>query len=145
MRSLVRLGLVVVAVASSGGASASISAGKRVDVGHGLSIVVPAGWRVSHERLTPCSDPVERFSLLGPEQVLTLEERFAPARAELSPRPRTFTVRGKPTPMECCSIPGRDGWMLHFGEDNRAFYAYLYPGLGSPRTLLQSLDSLRVA
>ncbi len=145
MRAPPLLALVVVAVGGIGGTSVAESPSRRAAVGHGLSIVVPAGWRVTHHRFTPCSDPVERFSLLGAGQVLTIEERLVPVRAELRPRTRQFTVRGKPTPIECCSIPGRRSWVVQFGDRGRAFYAYLYPGNGSARSLLHALDSFSVS
>jgi hypothetical protein len=145
LNALHLLALAAVVTVSVGGAAASSSAANRVDVGHGLSIVVPAGWRVSHRRFTSCSDPIERFSLLGPGEILTVEERLVPVRAELTPRPRRFGVRGGPTPLECCAISGRRGWVVQFGDHGRAFYAYLYPGRGAAPTLLQILDSLRVA
>jgi hypothetical protein len=116
----------------------------RTSVGHGLSIVMPAHWRVTHRHFTPCSDPTERFSLLsGREVVLMVQERHSPARAELTPRPRHFAVHGRPAPLECCSLPGRAGWVLHFDDHGRAFYAYLYPGSATPGALLRTLDSFR--
>lgn len=145
MRTVLLFALAAVVASTAGGASASPSAGKRVNAGHGLSILVPTGWRVSHRRFTPCSDPIERFSLLGSGQILTVEERLAPAPRELTRRPRRFSVHGKPVPLECCAIPGRSGWVLQFGDHRRAFYAYLYPGRGTAETLLRALDSLRVA
>jgi hypothetical protein len=118
----------------------------RTSVGNGLSIVVPAGWRVTHRHFTPCSDPTERFSLLsGREVVLMVQERHSPARDELTPRPRHFAVDGKPAPLECCAIPGRSGWVLHFADHGRAFYAYLYAGRAARGTLLHALDSFRAA
>ena len=136
---------LVSAAAGAGGVSGSPSAGERIDVGHGLSIVVPGGWRVSHRHFTPCADPVERFSLLGYGQILTVEERLVPVRAELTRRPRAFGVRGKPSPLECCAIAGRRGWVVQFGDHGRAFYAYLYPGTATAAaTLLRTLDTFRV-
>jgi len=142
---LLLLCLTAVLAAGSGGASALSSAARRVDVGHGLSVRIPPGWRISHRHFTPCSDPVERFSLLGAGRILTLEERLVPVRAELTRRPRHFNVRGRPTPLECCAIPGRRGWVVQFGDHGRAFYAYLYPGRGPTTILLRTLDSLLVA
>jgi hypothetical protein len=125
------------------GVSASSSASGRADVGHGLFVAVPHGWRVSYHRFTPCSDPVERFSLIRGRQVLMIQERLDPVRAELSRRPAHFTARGKPSQMECCSIPGRSGWSLQFSDHGRAFYAYVFPGGSKPRSLLRLLDSFR--
>jgi hypothetical protein len=136
--------LVLVAVGCTLiGASASSSASGRADVGHGLFVSVAHGWRVSYHRFTPCSDPVERFSLVRGRQVLMIQERLDPVRAELAGRPRHFTVRGKPSPMECCSIPGRSGWSLQFSDHGRAFYAYVFPGGSKARPLLRLLDSFR--
>lgn len=144
MRAHFVLGLVALILAAIGGGSASSSPGRFANVGHRLSIVVPTGWRVSHTRFTPCADPVERFSLLGSGEILTVEERLVPVQAELTRRPQHFSVRGKPSPIECCSIPGRRGWVVQFGDHGRAFYAYLYPGRQGARTLLRILDSFRV-
>jgi hypothetical protein len=141
-RSTVPTAVAAVALGLLSASPALAPVGTRVDVGHGLSIVVPAGWRVSHRPFTPCSDPVERFSLLSGRRVLMLQERLAPVPAELT-RPRHFTVRGKPNPHECCSIPGRSGWVLSFGDHGRAFYAYLYPGASTPDALLHALDTFR--
>jgi hypothetical protein len=68
-----------------------------------------------------------------------------PVPAELTRRPRHFRVRGKPTLLECCAIPSRRSWVFEFGDHGRAFYAYLYPGIKSARTLLRTLNSFRVA
>ena len=115
-----------------------------MQVRHGLSIAVPTGWRVTYRHFTPCSDPAERFSLTsGGQVVLMVQERATPAPSELAPRPRHFAVRGRPLPLECCSIAGRSGWVLRFGDHGRAFYAYLYPGHASPATALRALDSFR--
>jgi hypothetical protein len=134
---LVALGCTLV------GVSASFSASGRADVGHGLFVSVPHGWRVSYHRFTPCSDPVERFSLIRGRQVLMIQERLDPVRAELAGRPAHFAVRGKASPMECCSIPGRSGWSLQFSDHGRAFYAYVFPGESNPRSLFRLLDSFR--
>ena len=135
MRALALLVAATLAAASTGG---------RVAAGHGLSIAVPSGWQLTHRRFTPCSDPVERFSLVRGDQVLMVQERLDPIRAELKPRPLRFAVRDTAAPIGCCSIGNRRGWVLQFGEGGRAFYAYLYPGRESPRVLLLALDSLRV-
>jgi hypothetical protein len=142
-RSTLLTAVAAVALGLLSASPAFAPVGTRVDVGHGLSIVVPAGWRVTHRAFTPCSDPVERFSLLSGRRVLMLQERLAPVPAELTRRPRHFTVRGKPNPLECCSIAGRTGWVLSFGDHGRAFYAYLYPGASTPDALLRALDTFR--
>ena len=56
------LGALVVAGYALGGAA-------RVDAGHGLSLTLPPGAYVTHRTFTPCSDPAERFSVMGSEYV----------------------------------------------------------------------------
>lgn len=74
--------------------------------------------------------------------VLTVEERLD---GEPAPRrPYMFHVSGPATPVTCCAIAGRAGWVVHFRDHGRAFYAYLYPSGSSPAPLLHVLDSLRV-
>jgi hypothetical protein len=141
-------GLVCALAATSCLASAtarSEPSSARVDVGQGLSIVAPRGWKISHRAFTPCIDPIERFSVHSGRHLLMIQERLNPVHGELSQRPRHFTVHGQPQPMECCSIPGRKGWMLEFGDHARAFYAYVYPGNSSPAPLLHLLDSFRAS
>jgi hypothetical protein len=134
------VGLALVALALVRPAS---SAGtRRVYPGHGLSIVLPAGAELTYRHFTPCTDPVERFSVLYRHAILTIEERL-----EEEPGPRRsgpFHVRGPATGMECCTIGGRKGWSLHFLDHGRSFYAFLYPSGSSPAPLLHLLDSLRV-
>jgi hypothetical protein len=140
-RGLIAVGLVLGALALVRPAA---SAGPgRIDAGHGLSVVVPAGARLTHRHFTPCADPAERFSVLDGRAILTIQERLGP---EAGPqRQGLFHVEGPARPMECCAIEGRSGWVLHFLDHGRSFYAYLYPAGGSSRTLLHMLDSLRVA
>jgi len=136
-------GLVAAFVLSAASKSSPASAPSAL--GHRLSIAVPHGWRVTYRRFTPCSDPVERFSLLsGHGQILMIQERLDPIRAELVQRPLRFAVSGRPRPLECCSLD-RPGWVIQFGDHGRGFYAFLYPGRGSPQALLQALDSFSVA
>ena len=143
----VALGLVTAAPALAPTAPSAPTASPpavRMQVRHGLSIAVPTGWRVTYRHFTPCSDPAERFSLTsGGQVVLMVQERATPAPSELAARPRHFAVRGRPLPLECCSIAGRSGWVLRFGDHGRAFYAYLYSGHASPATALRALDSFR--
>jgi len=140
-RGLIAVGLVLAALALVRPAA---SAGPgRIDAGHGLSLVVPAGARLTHRHFTPCADPVERFSVVAGPSKKNIQERLGP---EAGPqRHGPFLEEGPARPMECCAIEGRSGWMLHFRDHGRSFYAYLYAAGGSPRTLLHMLDSLRVA
>ena len=113
------------------------------DAGHGLSVLLPAGARLTHRHFTPCADPTERFSVVDGRAILTIEERLEP---EAGPRRNgPFHVSGRPKPVECCAIEGRTGWVIHFRDHGRSFYAYLYPAGGSPAPLLRMLNSLRVA
>jgi hypothetical protein len=102
---------------------------------------VPAGWRVSYKRVTPCINPIERFSLIAGDQVLMIQERLDPVSAELSARPRHFSVEASPSLIECCSMSGHVGWVLPFGDHGRAFYAFVYPGRSAANALLRALDS----
>lgn len=131
-------------LATLGVSGPSAASSHRLNVGRGLSIVVPAGWHLTRKRFTPCTDPIERFSIIQGERVLMLQERLVPDLAELKGRPTHFHVRGTPSPIECCSLPGRHGWLLQFSDHGRAFYAYLYPGAGTVEPLLKTLDTLRV-
>jgi hypothetical protein len=121
---------------------AAFAATVLLHVGHGLSVAVPPGWHVTTQRFTPCADPIERFSVIRGKQMLMVQERLKPVPAELHVRAAHLRVRGAPTAMECCSIGSRKGWSLQFGENGRAFYAFVYPGGEDPQPLLQILDSL---
>jgi hypothetical protein len=132
--------LLLLSANAGGGADGS----RLVEAGHDLSIRLPPGGYLTHRRFTPCTDPVERFSVISGGEILMLQERVD-ARGERSPqRPRTFRVAGKPTGIECCSIARRVGWVIAFRDHGRAFYAYLYPRGTSPMQLLNTLNSLRV-
>jgi hypothetical protein len=138
-RGIVAIGLALVALALVRPASAGPHG---VRAGHGLSIVVPAGAHLTYRHFTPCADPAERFSVIDGRAVLTIEERLEPEPGPQRNGP--FHVSGPPRPMECCAIEGRTGWVVHFLDHGRSFYAYLYPAGGSPVPLLHVLDSLRV-
>ena len=117
------------------------------DVGHGLALSVPPGWRLLHRRLTPCTNPIERVDLVGPGgSLLMLQEALDRKYVSRFPRrPRRFSVAGDPQYIACCSVRsfGR-GWMLDFRDRGRSFYAYVYPGRGVAAPLLAVLDTLRV-
>ena len=138
-RGLVLVGLAALTLSLVRPASAGPA---RVGAGHGLSIVVPAGAHLTQHHFTPCADPVERFSVIEGSAILTVEERYTPEPAP--PRPSRFRVSGPATPMECCAIEGRSGWVFHFRDHSRSFYVYLYPGGAPPTALLHALDSLHV-
>ena len=139
LRGLAAIGFALAALALVRPASAGPH---RMDAGAGLSIFLPAGAHLTHRHFTPCADPVERFSVIDGRSILTLQERLEPEPGPQRNGP--FHVTGPPTPMECCAIEGRTGWVLHFVDHRRSFYAYLYPAGSSPAALLHVLDSLRV-
>lgn len=138
-RGLVLVGLALAFLAVVRPASAGYG---RVDAGHGLSVRPPGGAYLTHRRFTPCSDPVDRFSVIDGRAILTVEERLEP---EAGPRrDGPFRVSGPARPLACCAIEGRAGWVIHFLDHRRSFYAYLYPAGSSPAPLLRILDTLRV-
>jgi hypothetical protein len=115
-----------------------------VAVGHGLFLGLPPGWQVTHRTFTPCVDPIERVTVYRGDAAIMVQERLHPDASELRGRPAHFSVRGRASPLECCSIGDRKGWMIQFSAQGRAFYAYLYPGHRRASALLRVLDSLRV-
>jgi hypothetical protein len=117
------------------------------DVGHGLALRVPPGWHLLDRRLTPCVNPIERVDVAGPGgSLLMLQEALDRKYVDRFPRrSRRFRVRGHAEFLVCCGARSYGkGWMLPFRDGGRSFYAYVYPGGGSPRPLLAILDSLRV-
>ena len=139
LRGLVAIGIGLALLALVRPASAEPG---RVGAGQGLSVVVPAGAHLTYRHFTPCADPVERFSVIDGRARLTIEERLEPEPGPQRNGP--FHVSGPPSPLECCAIEGRAGWVVHFVDHGRSFYAYLYPDGRSPAPLLHMLDSLRV-
>ena len=126
--------------ASAEGASATYSAA-------GLKVTVPAGWHVVHERLTPCTNPVERLALAGRGALVSLTETLDPRRyvRRFSACPRRFSLRGEPQWIACCAPLSRRGWFFDFRDHGRGFYVYVYLGRsGTRREALGALDSLRV-
>src|SRR4051795_3580671 len=109
------------------------------DVGHGLALRIPPGWRLLDSRLTPCTNPIERADIAGPRGALLMLQEALDRKYvnRFPPRPRQFAVRGPAQFLVCCGARSfGKGWMLSFRERGRSFYAYLYPGRGSPRALL---------
>lgn len=135
------------ALAAAGATAAPNRKGLYSDTQIGLSVRVPAGWHVVRRRLTPCSNPIERLTVVGRGALVMLQESLGPLLTtnHFSPRPSRFELGGKPYPMECCAPRGSPGWSFNFGEGGRGFYAYVYPGRsGTRREALSILDSLRV-
>ena len=130
-------------------ASAAAAPEARTYRNAGLSVRVPAGWHVVHRRLANCIDPAQRLALTGRGSIIVIQESLNPGRylRRFPRRPTRFRVEGRPSPLECCAVSGRAGWMLHFRDAGRAFYAYVYPaarGPGHRVRALRILDSLRV-
>ena len=129
-------------------ASLSLAAGPtdRVER-HGVSAPLPVGWHVVHERLTPCTNPVERLTLAGRGALVMLQESLDRAYVNrFETRPVRFRLRGEPQFITCCAPTGRGrGWFLNFRDGGRAFYAYVYLGRAGTRAqALAILDGLRI-
>lgn len=141
------LASILLAVALSvGPANAS---GERYErPGLGLSVPIPAGWKIERWPLTPCTNPVQRLALRGHGALVQIQERVAVENLDGFPqRPARFGLKRAPRWIGCC-VPDerRDkGWMLAFRDGGRGFYAYVFVGTaGSRREVLAILDGLRV-
>ncbi len=133
------LGLLAIAAAepAQGGPSVVSRAG--------ITATLPPGWQVVDRRLTPCSDPVERLTVVGHGAMVMLQERLAGGRG-FSPRPRRFELLDPPRSMECCAPLARAGWFLNFRDRGRGFYAYVYlGGTGTRAEALAVLNSVRIS
>jgi hypothetical protein len=144
-----RVAIVLMCVGLALGVSPSSSAsGGPASYSHaGLTLTVPAGWHVVHERLTPCTNPLERVTVAGRGAQVTLTETLDPRRyvRRLSARPRRFALQGEPQWTACCAPLDRRGWFFGFRDRGRGFYVYLYLGRAETRRdALAILDSLRV-
>jgi hypothetical protein len=111
----------------------------------GLSVEVPAGWRVVRRPLSPCIDPAQRVALRGHGALVQIVERLDADPDDYPQRPRRFTLPGKPQFLACCPPAEGKGWFLTFRDAGRGFHAYVY--VGRPETRAQALrilDSFRV-
>jgi hypothetical protein len=115
----------------------------------GITAPVPAGWRVIDERLTPCTNPLERLTLAGPDGAMVmLQESLDPRHyiARFDPRPVHWRLRGKPQPIACCAPTKRAGWFMNFRDAGRGFYVYVYANTArTRRAALAILDRLMIA
>jgi hypothetical protein len=142
MRHVGVLLLVAVAWAPAGASGTSA----RVARAYGLVLPLPAGWHVVASSLTDCSNPRQRLAIAGDGALVVLAERVGGGRAQGPSRPRRFRATGRPSPIECCAVAGRAGWMFAFVDRGRELYAYVYPGRpGSSATALRALDGLVTA
>jgi hypothetical protein len=155
--------VLAVALALSGDVSLGSTPLRRVQLGSGISVRLPADWRILHA-LTSCSDPKERLAVatfpasrLGPENavpkggalILVLEDRINPASG-FSDRPTRFRLRGRPTPFEgCCDMPTSPGYEFRFRDDGRDFEAVVFAERPVSSKLLEeatgTLDGLLIA
>jgi hypothetical protein len=141
-RVVALLGSVVLALAGSSSAAPTVARARA----HGLTLPLPSGWRLVDRSLTDCSNPTQRLAIGGDGALVVLQERLGSDAARGMPaRPTHFSVTRKASPMECCAVLGRRGWMFPFVDRGRALYAYIYPGHpGSTTTALRLLDRLVV-
>jgi hypothetical protein len=115
----------------------------------GIVAPLPEGWHVVDQRLTPCTNPLERLTLVGLSgTMLMLQESLDPPRyvARFDPRPRRWRLGGRPQPISCCAPSRRAGWFMNFRDAGRGFYVYVYAETARERgTVLSVLNRLHVA
>ena len=146
----VRVTFLAIGMAALGALVAVLAAGAAargptVVTRAGITAALPPGWRTVDRRMTPCTDPVERLTLVGHGAMVMLQERQAGPRGFPS-RPRRFELRGRAGPTECCAPLARAGWFLSFRDEGRGFYAYVYlVGTSTRAEALALLDSLRIS
>lgn len=158
MRRLALLGvLAAVLLAPSGNAAPS----KRVNAGSGITVALPAGWRIVHQRVAGCTDPVQSFvATTAPGRlhtgyrvpqraglVLLMEANRVPGR--FPARPARFHLPQYLDTLEsgCCEIPSGPGAELVFRDHGRRFYGFVYVGgrSGAREGALTLLNSLRIS
>jgi hypothetical protein len=155
MQRLLLTGLLASVLLAPAGAAGSSS---RVDAGAGISVALPAGWRLVHKPVTECSDPVQRFVATTARG--KLRERYrVPSRAALvllmeatsgrfPARPARFALPRRLDNLGgCCEIPNGPGVELLFRDHGRKFYAFVYVGQrsGARKDVLTLLDGLRIS
>jgi hypothetical protein len=124
------------------GPSADAGPVRSVEAGHGLKVVLPASWRLSHARLSNCSDPVQRFVARTGGALVLLQESWMgtfPARPAHFALGRVVQLGG------CCDMPDGRGSEVLFRDHGRNFYAFVYATKPEQRRdALALLNSLRV-
>jgi hypothetical protein len=156
VRRLAVIGLFCGLLLVPSGAAGSF---RRVDAGAGVSVALPAGWRLVHRSITDCSDPAQR--LLATTARGSLGHRYhVPARAALvllmegssgrfPVRPARFHLPRQLVGSlgGCCEIPTGPGVELLFRDHGRRFYAFVYLGERSAarQSTLALLNSLRIS
>jgi hypothetical protein len=152
--------LILIALGALVGPSADAVPVRRVDAKHGLAVVLPHGWRLSHTRVTTCSSPADRFVAVKGHARLHAG-MTAPAGAALvlvqegwsgpfPKRPKAFSLRRLDGNIGgCCEMPVGRGTELLFRDHGRRFYAFVYIGKHAPaeaeRDVVSLLNSLRVS
>jgi hypothetical protein len=148
--------LILISLGALVGPSADAVPVRRVDGGHGLGVVLPHGWRLSHTRLTTCSSPADRFvAVLGRARlhtsmtvptgvaIILVQEAFA---GKFPARPAHFTLGRLGRIGGCCEMPDGRGTEVLFRDHGRNFYAFVYATTASQRhDAVELLNSLRVS
>ena len=119
MLSVVVTALVAVTLAALGGSVERA----------GIMAPAPPGWHVVDKRLTPCVNPLERLTLVGPDGgMVMLQESLDPRRyiSRFDARPSRWRLRGEPQWIACCAPKSARGWFMNFHESGRGFYVYVY-------------------
>jgi hypothetical protein len=142
---MLRLGVtgLLVAILFVPAAAATTSSAR---AGHGITIVLPQGWRLLHRQLSGCSDPVQRFAATSRKATVLVQEtslggRFPARPARFHLPPLASNIGG------CCGMPNGRGAELLFRDHGRRFYAFVYLGHRSKdrSAVLQLLNSLRIS
>ena len=114
--------------------------------GLGLSVVVPPRWKIVHEPMFACTDPVQRIALRRGAAVVQIVESLSGSVNGFPERPNAFALTGNPQLLACCPPSDGKGWFLPFRDRGRGFYTYVYAGAPETRSdALRILDSFRVA
>jgi hypothetical protein len=115
---------------------------RRVEAGHGLSVVLPGGWRLSHARLSNCSDPVQRLVAKTEGALVLVQESW---QGDFPARPAHLSLGPIVQVGGCCDMPDGRGSEVLFSDHGRRFYAFVYATAREQRRdALALLNSLRV-
>ena len=148
--------LICIALGALVGPSADAVPVRRVEACHGLAVVLPHGWRLSHAHVTATGcGPMQRLVAVSGEArlhpgmkvpsgvaiVLVLESWESPFAA----RPAHFALGSLVRMGGCCEMPDGRGSEVLFRDHGRNFYAFVYATTAAQRrAAVALLDSLRV-
>jgi hypothetical protein len=152
----------VLALALGGDSAVASTPLRQVHLSAGITLQLPAGWRILQRPITGCYDPVERLvaatfpdSRLGTQNaipkggalVLVLEDHTN-AASGFPLRPKQFQLPAKPGLLGgCCGIPNGPGYEFIFHTHGRDFEVFVYGGGNAPANLVEQaisvLNSLR--